>query len=358
MKFFLTYLFAATCFVTPYEKVPVQKKIQATEENPADLFSSDEVLDIKLSGPLRELFDDRDEAPTYFPVSLSYMAKDSSQVIIPIKVRTRGHFRRMKGNCDYPPLLLNFEKGNKSNLFSNQNKIKLVMPCQSENYIFREWLVYKLYNILSPKSFRARLVKIDCYDTKKKKELQSLYGILLEDDKSMAIRNNMVLLEKKTRSEYTDIETYLKMVMFQYMIGNTDWSVPFLHNTKLIAQDSFAILHVVPYDFDHAGIVEAHYAFPPPELGLSSTRERCYRGYCLKDTKKFLPVVDAFNRHKKEIYKLYTDCPFLTSRYIKSTTKFLDGFYETINSSKRLSAAISTPCSSGYVDIVVKGLSD
>ena len=357
MKFFLLYLIVTTCFVTPYEIAPVQKILQQTEENPTDLFNSDDVLDMKLSGPLRELFDDRDQAPTYYPVSLSYMAKDSSQVVIPIRVRTRGHFRRMKANCDYPPLLLNFEKtGNKSTLFKNQNKIKLVTPCQSENYIFREWLVYKLYNILSPKSFRARLVKFECFDTKKKKELQTLYGILLEDDKSMALRNNMILLEKKTRSEYTDTETYLKMVMFQYMIGNTDWSVPFLHNTKLIAEDSLAVPHVVPYDFDHAGIVEAHYAFPPEELGLSSTKERCYRGYCLKDSKRFLPVVDAFNRHKKEIYKLYADCPFLNSRYIKSTTKFLDGFYETINNSKKLSAAISTPCSKGHVDIVVKGL--
>ena len=183
-----------------------------------------------------------------------------------------------------------------------------------------------------------------------------MYGILLEDEKAMASRNNMVLQEKKTRSEYTDSETYLKMAMFQYMIGNCDWSVPFLHNTELIGFDSLSIPHVVPYDFDHAGIVEAHYAYPPEELGLRSIKERRYRGYCMSNLKSFSEVVGIFNQHKKEIYQLYSDCPYLSTKYIKSTTRFLDEFYETINNQKKLSAAVGRPCSKGYVDIVVKGL--
>ena len=327
------------------------------EKNSTDLFTNDDVLEIKLSGSLRELFDDRGETSSYYPVMLSYRTKDSNEVTIPIKVRTRGHFRRIQGNCDYPPLLLNFEKdGNQSTLFENQNKIKLVTPCQNENYIFREWLVYKLYNVIEPKSFRARLVRIICYDSKKKKELPSLYGILLEDDKAMAARNKMILREQGARGEFTDRETYLRMVMFQYMIGNTDWSVQYLHNTKLIAVDSFTKPHVVPYDFDHAGIVEAHYAFPPPELELRSTKERCYRGYCITNTALFQDALTKFKQHKNDFYKLYTNCSYLPAKYITSTTKFLDDFYETINSPKKFAAAVSTPCAKGHVDIVVKGL--
>jgi hypothetical protein len=213
-----------------------------------------------------------------------------------------------------------------------------------------------MYNLLTPQSLRARLVRIECYDTKRKKELPSFYGILLEDSKTMAGRNSMMELERRIPSEYTDKESYIKMVLFQYMIGNSDWSVPYLHNTKLIATDSFDIPHVVPYDFDHAGIVEAHYAFPPEELGLRSTRERRYRGYCFSDTKILNGVLATFRRHKDDFYNLYTNSPYLTTRYIKSTTKFLDDFYETINNPKRISAAISSPCQTGHVDIIVKGL--
>ena len=357
MKFFLPFVIAGICLVSPNRTFEVKKDAPVVEINSTDLFVNEDILEIKLSGPLRELFDDRNEKATYFSLELSYTNKDSSEIKVPVKARTRGHFRRMKENCDYPPILLNFQKATtKSTLFENQDKIKLVTSCQSENYVFREWLVYKMYNILTPESIRARLVRIECYDTKKKKKLQDLYGIILEEDKAMAERNNKIVVDRKIRAEYTDKESYLKMVMFQYMIGNSDWSVPFLHNTKLIAVDSFTVPNIVPYDFDHAGIVEAHYAFPPPELGLSSTKERCYRGYCITDTKTFNEVLKIFNRHKNDFYKLYTNCAYLNTRYIKSTTKFLDEFYETIKNPKKLATAISKPCNKGYVEITVKGL--
>src|SRR4030095_9215845 len=137
----------------------------------------------------------------------------------------------------------------------------------------------------------------------------------------------MIVREKGMRGEYTDKETFLKMTMFQYMIGNTDWSVQYLHNIKLIAVDSLSTPYAVPYDFDHAGIVEAYYAYPPPELGLSSTKERCYRGYCINNMELFQETLAAFRKQKNDFYKVYTNCSYLQSRYVSSATKFLDGFY-------------------------------
>ena len=360
MRFFLPSVLAfGLLLVQPGNILPQKNTQVSTQISTVDLFGSDEVLDIKLLGSVRELLDDRVEKPTYYPLVLTYMAKDSSEVAIKIRARTRGHFRRDKENCDYPPILLNFTKQlSKSTLFENQDKLKLVTPCQGDNYIFREWLVYKMYNLVTEKSFKARLVRIQPYDTKKKKELASMYGILLEEEKQMAARNNMKPIERKlVRGEHTDKESFLKMVMFQYMIGNTDWSVPYLHNTRLIAADSLSTLYTVPYDFDHAGIVGAHYANPPPELNLSSTKQRCYRGYCITDMKSFNEVLSTFKKLKKDFYKLYTGCPFFNARYVSNTTKFLDQFYETINNAKKLSAAINGPCGKGHVDIVIKGLS-
>ena len=48
--------------------------------------------------------------------------------------------------------------------------------------------MYKLYNLITPKSFKARLVKVTMDDASKKK-IAPFYGILLEDEKQMAQRN-------------------------------------------------------------------------------------------------------------------------------------------------------------------------
>src|SRR6187551_1711968 len=135
------------------------------------LFDSDEVLEIKLKGKFRDLLNDRASAtPKNFPFELSYVNEDSSKIQIPVQIKTRGHFRRMKDNCNYPPLLLQFAKDGPKlkSIFSEQKKIKLVMPCVSDEYVVREWLVYKLYNLLTPKSFKARLVKLQVEDEKNK----------------------------------------------------------------------------------------------------------------------------------------------------------------------------------------------
>ena len=61
-----------------------------------------------------------------------------------------------------------------------------------------------------------------------------------------------------------------RVALFEYMIGNLDWSVPVRHNIKLIVpkEDSNAIAFPVPYDFDYSGLVKTDYAIPPPELEL------------------------------------------------------------------------------------------
>ena len=147
------------------------------------------------------------------------------------------------------------------------------------------------------------------------------------------------------------------MAVFEYMIGNTDWSVQYYQNIKLIAADSMSIPTTVPYDFDHAGIVDAPYALPAPELLLSSTRERRYRGYCLADLSSLDKTFATFNKLKEEIYSVYTKFPLLEPGYIKSTVKFLDGFYETINSQKTVKREFGYPCQKdGTANVVIQGL--
>ncbi|MBK6827560.1 MAG: hypothetical protein IPG86_12090 [Chitinophagaceae bacterium] len=73
------------------------------------LFDSDEILQVKLNGKLKELLNDRESAePQSFPFRFSYTNEQGVEAVIPVEVRTRGHFRRMKANCTYPPLLIKF----------------------------------------------------------------------------------------------------------------------------------------------------------------------------------------------------------------------------------------------------------
>ena len=325
----------------------------------SSLFDSDEVLALNLRGDLKTVFKDRGDDSQYHVASLQYKT-DLNTIKIPIKIKTRGHFRKISSNCKYPPILLNFRKSTipKKSIFEGQDKVKLVTPCQGDNYVINEYLVYKLYNLITPRSFKARLVKLIFQDTVKNKSSKPYYGILIEEEKQMAKRNQSITLEKiGLRPESTQKEDFLKMAIFEYMIGNTDWSVQFQQNIKLIMTDSTSLPIAIPYDFDHAGIVRAPYAKPAPQLQLNSTLQRRYRGYCIMEMNKFTAVFETFNRLKDDFYALYDGNPLLSSGYQSQTLKFLDQFYETINDPKKAREAFSYPCDpSGTGNIVIQGL--
>ncbi len=324
------------------------------------LFGSDDILHLKLSGKLNELYNDRKENMAYHPLLLQYRSKDSSLHSIHIKAKARGNFRRLKENCKLPPLLLNFPKAEKMTHtpFEKQNKLKLVMPCQGDEYVIREWLVYKLYNLLTEKSFRARLVEVEFQDSAGQRKTETQYCILIEDEEALAKRNKASLLKtKQLQMEKTNRMEFTKMAVFQYLIANTDWSVPYMQNIKLLSIDSMQSPYAVPYDFDHAGIVDAPYAGAAPELEISSVRDRIYRGYCNQLNMDFIETFELFNQKKNDIYNLYTSCSMLSPKYLKFITRFLDDFYKTINNNKSIQNVFQKPCTTN-VRIELKGLKD
>lgn len=342
--------------------LPAEKKTSAFIEKDFfsdELFESNDVLNIKLSGDLRSLFNDRSDNAKYHDISLSYTDKNSTVITIPVKAKTRGNFRRTMGNCVYPPIQLDFSenKNPQASLFKGQVKMKLVMPCRGDDLIVREYLLYKLYNLVTEKSFRARLVKIESEDTRKNKTT-SYYGMLLEEDQQLAKRNHLKLIKNKTiKMQSTETESFLRMAMFEYLIGNTDWSVEYLQNIRLLAKDSVSIPTAVPYDFDHAGLVDAPYAQPAEALEMKSVRERRYRGYCVTDMKQFDKAIDFYNQIKTKIYSLYNDCTLIDAKYRKETLKYLDGFYATINNPGSVKDEFGYPCRpDGTGNIIIKGI--
>ena len=323
------------------------------------LFDSEDILEMTLRGDLKTVFKDRGDDPQYHEATVNYQANDST-IIIPVKIKTRGHFRKLSGNCQYPPLWLNFAKSTtpKKSVFRGQDKMKLVTPCRGDDYVIYEYLVYKLYNLITPQSFRARLVLVTYHDESKDKSSDPYYGILLEEEDQMAKRNKSESMEKiGLIPQHLKREEFLRMAVFEFMIGNTDWSIQYMQNIKFLVEDSTSLPTPVPYDFDHAGIVSAPYAKPAPELKLTSTRQRRYRGYCIEDMEQFEPIFQIYNRLQNEIYAIYQDNPMLSSSYQKQTIKFLDQFYETINDPKKAREAFTYPCDkSGTGNVIIKGL--
>ncbi len=333
--------------------------LAADSQIPKALFATDTVLNITLQGNIRDLLADRSETPQYHPLSVLYKNEDGTKITITAEAKTRGHFRKLKENCIYPPLQLHFSKSDTlaSSIFNEQKKLKLVMPCQDDNYVVREWLIYKLYNLVTPKSFQARLVRLKIEDSKNKKDIPSFFGILLEEEDQMAKRNGAIALTLKLKPQQTEPDAFLKMTVFEYLIGNTDWSVQYLQNIKLIAADSTTVPTAVPYDFDHSGLVNAPYAKPAEELEMASVTQRRYRGYCIQDMKQFDASVDLFNRIKNDIYGVYTSCTLLDPKYVKSAIKYLDDFYKTINTPAILQKEFGYPCDkNGTGNVVIKGL--
>jgi len=325
------------------------------------LFDADEIFEISLRGNTRELLNDRSEKSTYHPITLSYKKSDGSEIDMPVEMKTRGHFRKLKGNCTYPPLLIKFSPNSlhRSSIFKEQSKLKLVMPCTGDDYIIREWLAYKIYNLVTPQSFKVRLVKVKLEDSKNRKSINAFYGLLLEEEQQMAARNKATIVEQQLKPYQTQQDAFLRTAVFEYLIGNTDWSVEYLQNIKLIKIGGSSLPVTVPYDFDHSGIVNAPYAHPAEELLLRSVQDRRSRGYCISDLKTFEPTIALYNKVKKDIYDLYTNCTYLDAKSLKSTIKFLDGFYETINNQKAWRKEFAYPCDkNGTGNVVIRGLKE
>tara|TARA_B100001758_G_C18010033_1_gene402585 strand:- start:224 stop:616 length:393 start_codon:yes stop_codon:yes gene_type:complete len=113
------------------------------------------------------------------------------------------------------------------------------------------------------------------------------------------------------------------------MIGNTDFSVAYQHNGKLLFVDKKIM--PLPYDFDMSGLVNASYAVANETLGISSVRERKYRGF--KRAQTIIDQVrDEFISKKSKIFEIienYKDHFELESEY-SSVKEYIEEFYEIL----------------------------
>jgi hypothetical protein len=311
-------------------------------------FESQNPIEVTLTANIGKLRGDKNANAPWRAATLSYKAPDGTDVTVPLRARTRG-FWRLK-TCEFPPLRLNFSGATaKGSIFDKLDKPKLVSYCQDsdgyEQYILQEFQLYRIYHLLTSASHNARLLKVTYADSGSGKVRARRYGFVIEEPGAIAARLGGRILQQKG-AVASDLEPYQNALMgvFQYMIGNTDFSVAGLHNIELYFTPDGDVLPIA-YDFDFSGAVNARYAAPDVTLSIQNVRQRLFRGYC-NDADSYAKVFARFNEKKPEIYALYGDeiGKLMDQGTVKETLRYFDQFYETINDPRSARRSIVQSC--------------
>lgn len=275
---------------------------------------------------------------TYQPAILSYGNERGSILRHDIRLRPRGKFRRRI--CDFPMVKIDFSKKDlKKRKYKKFDDYKLVTHCMNtldDSYesVAREYLAYKIYNILSPDSYKVHFLFITYVDSKDSIPPFQHFGFIIEDTAELADR-----IQGKFRKEVDGLVLdsinaiqHDFVALFQYMIGNTDWrATPIPRNAKIFKREAEMDYKLIPFDFDFSGLVAAPYAVPNSRLGQKNVRHRIFQGI-----EKIATVDEATKIHflakKKKILKYVKRFTLLSKPSRKDIRGFLDPFFEELES--------------------------
>lgn len=323
----------------------------AAAQQAKPLFAASEPIRIVIQAPLSALHRNR-EAQTVVEGSLT----DPSGQRLPVKLSLRGITRRTSDTCDFPPLKVQFAAPPAaSSTFAGQKKLKLVTHCRNagsfQQYVLLEYASYRMYNLLTPHSFRVRLASIDYRDSNGR-PIVSRIGYFLEDLGDVAQRNALPETHAPDRIPVTDLNptAAARYALFQHMLANHDWSMragpaghDCCHNAELIGPLAPQSAIPVPYDFDYSGLVSAPYATPPDQLSISSVRQRQYRGYCMHNA-EVLAVARQYREQRQQLISEIASTPGLEPATLARATKFLDGFFAEIATDQSVTEKLLRRC--------------
>jgi hypothetical protein len=303
-------------------------------------FAEESIVNTTIEMDLKDLL--AKKAKERFLPGTITMIIDGKPVTEKIKASARGNFRRE--TCYMPGLKLDFKTADSNSSLSKFKELKLSNGCSPGDdpgqLVIKEYLAYKIYNLLTDMSLRVRLMSINYKDVSGKRKPYTQFGFLIEDVDDMAKRNNMVEVEgTQYYTEQTNRDQMTLVTLFEYLIGNTDWSVPAYHNIKLIGpRDQPSVRpYVVAYDFDICGFVDPPYATIDEQLQdkISSVRERLNRGFP-RTMEELKLAVKLFNERKDKIIGLIKNNEYLSARNKANSVDYVEDFYKTINDDREL----------------------
>ncbi|HXG99317.1 MAG TPA: hypothetical protein VNI79_02750 [Sphingomicrobium sp.] len=320
------------------------------------LFAAGDPIRLEIRGPISAIVDGPREKVTPRPSELSLFGSGERH---PIALTPRGITRLRRETCRFPPLRIEFVTPPAvTSLFAGQRRLKLVTHCRQaehfQQYVLLEYAAYRLYNLLTPASFRVRLATLD-YINGNGRPYVSRVGFLIEDKDDLgrrigqrpaAVGDSVGLFRLEPRAA-------ARSALFQYMIGNLDWSMKAgpagegcCHNSRLFALPSArsgaADLLTVPYDFDFSGLVNAPYAVPPDGSDVS-VRRRVYKGYCHHNRAALLAAVE-FRSLRPALLAEFAAIPQLDVRTRRKAVDYLEEFFAEIASDERMATKLLAGC--------------
>jgi hypothetical protein len=278
---------------------------------------------------------------TYFPAAVI----TDNGLTFKAEVRPRGKYRRK--NAVYPPLKLKFKK--KELIAAGMdtlNEIKLVLPAYDnalgDELVIREYLAYKMFEKLSPVHVKARLIRLTIRDTHVEKSKKNMFAILVEDAEETAARYNGVEIEEYGISpDSLAANQAALLVMFEYMIGNTDWDISMMRNVRLIRTQAGGKILPLPYDFDFSGLVSAPYASPSSDTGLKTVRDRFLMSNGIKPDALRRAVMNL-RKNRQAIYDICRN-RFVSRETSDDMMLFLDTFYNQIGEKDEVPQMLKMP---------------
>jgi len=158
MKYFTLALFISYLAITP-----LFSRDSLSLESIFKSMQYHDVINVTIETDLDSLINVR-KRETYQPAQFTYENNQGEKITQSIKVKPRGKYRRRV--CDFPTIKLNFKKkALKEDGMAKYDDYKVVTHCLndkkiSKENVTREYLIYKMYNLLSENSYQVQLVNI------------------------------------------------------------------------------------------------------------------------------------------------------------------------------------------------------
>lgn len=325
--------------------------IAGAQAAPTPLFATDEPIRLAIKGPIGAIV--RKAESSVAPQAATMTLANPAEVH-PIRLSARGLSRRKGDICQFPPLRVELTRpASAGSLFAGQKRMKLVTHCRSsdrfQQHLLLEYSAYRIFNLITPLSYRARLATVD-YVEANGRPVTTRWAFLIEDLDDLARRNGLkpARVGDRIAKEQLDASQAGRFALFQYMIGNLDWSMRAgpagegcCHNGRLLAGG--AKLVPVAYDFDYSGLVDAPYAVPPEGIRVSSVRERSYRGYCIHN-QATLSAAAELRAQRPAIEALYGQIPGLSPSTQRKALAFLSRFFGEIATDEGVRSKILKDC--------------
>jgi hypothetical protein len=313
-----------------------------------DMFEDPTPMEITLTLNLKQYQKEKFEGE-YIPVQFLYEVNDSIRVVKDVRIKARGQFRRE--HCTFAPFWLNIRKADVANEHLQEVKrMKVVTHCNGgksySNYVLKEYLTYKIYNLISPVSFRVRLIHMTYIDTGRRNKVTENWAFLIEPEEMLAERvEGMVVKNDELSMRHMRPEQFDVAALFHYMIGNPDYSIAGRHNMKILGLDEFGSKGYtpVPYDFDYTGLVNAYYAVPGENLGITSVRQRYFLGLCREDS-EYQMAIDHIQNLRGEILEEVQNFTYLNDKDKKDMISYLEAYFESAAKPGFIRSNLRTTC--------------